>query len=192
MEQQPPLFDAPTPPKPTTTQLVEALLFIAGEPVTVAQLAKAIEVPPDAIEAALEELQAQPGRGIRVQRLGEKLQLVSAPEATTTIERFLGVQASTRLSAAALETLAIIAYRQPITRAQIEAIRGVDSGGVVRALLARELIAEAGRLETVGRPILYAVTDMFLRQFGLTSLSELPPIDLPEIEPPETTPTSSS
>jgi len=184
---QPPPLDTTIPPKPTTAQLVEALLFVAGEPVTVAQLARALEVPPDAVEAALDVLRAQNERGTRVQRLEGKLQLVSAPEAAPAIERFLGVQASARLSAAALETLAIIAYRQPITRAQIDAIRGVDSGGVVRALLARELVAEAGRLDTVGRPILYAVTDQFLRQFGLTSLGELPPIDLPEItEAPST------
>lgn len=178
-----PTFNPSNPIVPTTVQLVEALLFVAGEAVTVAQLAKAIDVPPDAVEAALDELVAQQGRGIRVERLDGKVQLVSAAIAAPAIERFLGVQASTRLSAAALETLAIIAYRQPITRAQIDAIRGVDSGGVVRALLGREMIAEAGRLETVGRPILYAVTDQFLRQFGLTSLSELPPIELPEVEP---------
>lgn len=184
MDQQPRLLNIPATPRPTTTQLVEALLFVAGEPVTVAQLARALEVPPDAVEAALDELASQPGRGVCVQRLADRVQLVSVPGAGVVIERFLGVQASARLSAAALETLAIIAYRQPITRAQIDAIRGVDSGGVVRALLARELIAEAGRLETVGRPILYAVTDQFMRQFGLTNLAELPPIDLPSVAEP--------
>lgn len=178
MEQHP-LIDIPLPPVPTTMQLVEALLFVAGEPVTVAQLAKAAAVPPDAIEAALDALAAQTGRGLRVQRLGDRVQLVSVPEAAAAIERLLGVQASARLSAAALETLAIIAYRQPITRAQIEAVRGVDSGGVVRALLARDLITEAGRLETVGRPMLFAVTELFMRQFGLASLADLPPLDLP-------------
>lgn len=182
---QPRLLNVPVPalPKPSTIQLVEALLFVAEEPLTVAQLAKAIEAPADAVEAALEALAVQPARGIRVQRLGEQIQLVSAPEATWAIERLLGVQTRARLSAAALETLAIIAYRQPITKAQIEAIRGVDSGGVVRALLARELIAETGRLETVGRPIVYVVTDQFMHQFGLTSLRELPPIDLPVVAP---------
>jgi segregation and condensation protein B len=168
---------------PTLAQLVESLLFVAGEPVTIGQLAKALDTQPAGVEAALVELMAVPGRGIRVQRLGDKVQLVSAPEAAPAIERFLGVQANTRLSAAALETLAIIAYRQPITRAQIEAIRGVDSGGVVRALLGRDLIAEAGRLETVGRPILYAVTDVFMQQFGLTSLDDLPPLELPPVVP---------
>jgi segregation and condensation protein B len=119
---------------------------------------------------------------VRVQRSGDHVQLVSAPESAAVVERFLGIGPQPRPSTAALETLAIIAYRQPITRAQIEAIRGVDSSGVVRALLVRELIAEAGRLETVGRPILYATTPEFLRQFGLSSLAELPEIELPKKE----------
>ena len=162
----------------TIVQLVESLLFVAGEPVTVVQLAKALEVMPDAVEAALEKLSALcTERGIHVQRMADRVQLVSAPAAAEVIERFLSVQANPRLSTAALETLAIVAYRQPITRAQIEVIRGVDSGGVIRALLRRELIAEVGRLELVGRPILYATTDTFLRQFGLMRLADLPSLE---------------
>jgi segregation and condensation protein B len=111
------------------------------------------------------------------------VQLVSAPDSARAVARFLGVQASGRLSPAALEVLAIIAYRQPLTRAQVDAIRGVDSSGTTRALLARDLIAEVGRLETVGRPILYATTPLFLQQFGLTSLADLPPMEMPS--PPE-------
>jgi segregation and condensation protein B len=177
------LIDIPLTPAPTTVQLIESLLFIAGEPVTVTQLAHTLELAPDAVEAALDQLAAAcRERGVRVQRQGENVQLVSAPEAAAAIERFLGIGPQPRPSAAALETLAIIAYRQPITRAQVEAIRGVDSSGVVRALLARDLIAEVGRLETVGRPILYATTPEFLRQFGLSSLEELPSLDLPEVE----------
>jgi segregation and condensation protein B len=187
MSEQPPLIDVPPLPKPTTVQLVESLLFVASEPVTVAELARALDVMPDAVEAALEEfIAAGASRGVRIQRMGDRVQLVSAPEAAAAIERLLGVQTSTRLSTAALETLAIIAYRQPLTRAQIEAVRGVDSGGVVRALLGRELIAEAGRLETAGRPILYVTTDVFLRQFGLSNLTELPSIDWPDTQTPET------
>lgn len=182
MDQQTYISVPPTP-SATTAQLIESVLFVASEPVPIAQLAKVLEVMPDAIEAALDELAAVPQRGVRVQRLGDQVQLVSAPEAAQVIERFLGVQSSARLSAAALETLAIIAYRQPITRAQIESIRGVDSGGVVRALLARDLVAEAGRLETVGRPILYAITEHFMAQFGLASLSDLPPLDLSDSVP---------
>jgi segregation and condensation protein B len=179
--EQTPLIDIPPTPAPTTVLLVESLLFIAGEPVTITQLAHALELSPDAIEAALEQLAAAcRERGVRVQRSGEGVQLVSAPEAAAVVARFLGVGPQPRLSAAALEALAIVAYRQPITRAQVEAIRGVDSSGVIRALLARDLIGEAGRLETVGRPILYATTGEFLRQFGLDSLAQLPSIELPE------------
>src|SRR5262245_3246196 len=183
--EQPPLIDIPPTPTPTTILLVESLLFIAGEPVSVTQLAHALELPHDAIEAALEQLAAAcRERGVRVQRSGEGVQLVSAPEAATVIALFLGLGPPPRLSAAALEALAIVAYRQPITRAQVETIRGVDSSGVIRVLLARELIAEAGRLETVGRPILYATTGELLPQFGLGSLAELPPIELPEVAEP--------
>jgi segregation and condensation protein B len=181
--EQPSLIDVPLAPSPTTVQLIESLLFIAGEPITITQLAHVLELAPDAVEAALETLAAAcRERGVRVQRQGESVQFVSAPEAAAAIERFLGFGPPPRPSAAALETLAIVAYRQPITRAQVEAIRGVDSSGVIRALLARDLIAEAGRLETIGRPILYATTVEFLRQFGLASLAELPPLDLPEVQ----------
>lgn len=176
---QPPLF--PPLPTPSLLQLIEAVLFIAGEPVTLEQLNRVLEVSPEQIEAAIEELSASYAqRGIRLQRHGDQLMLVSAPEAAPVIRRFLGSQNGQRLSHAALETLAIIAYRQPITRAQIESIRGVDSSAALRALLARDLICEVGRLETLGRPILYATTPTFLQQFGLTSLADLPPIDLPE------------
>ena len=173
-----PNLSSPSPP-PTARQLIESLLFVAGEPVTVAQLARATTLQLDTVELALAELTAACyERGVRVQREGERVQLVSAPAAAPVIARFLGVEASSRLSPAALEVLAITAYRQPLTRAQIEAIRGVDSSGVIRALLARDLIAEAGRVETVGRPILYTTTTNFLRQFGLTKLADLPPVDL--------------
>lgn len=180
---------APTPSEPqlvtaqaplSTRQVIESLLFVAGEPITVVQLARTLQLPADTVETALAQLTEEyRERGIRLQRHGDTIQLVSAPEAALAVARFLGVQATTRLSAAALEVLAIIAYRQPLTRAQIEVIRGVDSSGVIRALLARELIADVGRLETVGRPILYATTPAFLRQFGLTSLEDLPPLDIP-------------
>jgi segregation and condensation protein B len=167
---------------PSSALLIESLLFVAAEPVAVRHLAKVLELPADAVEEALAALHASyHGRGIRLQRQGDRVQLVSAPEAAALIARFLGVQASTRLSTAALEVLAIIAYRQPLTRAQVEAIRGVDSSGIIRQLLARDLIAEAGRLDAVGRPILYATTPLFLQQFGLTTLDELPTIALPEL-----------
>lgn len=179
-----PLLPAMPPPAPTPSlvQLVESLLFVAGEPVAIADLVRVLEVPLAEVEAALLRLAAAyQERGIRLQRHGDRVQLVSAPEAARVVGRFLGVQASGRLSSAALEVLAIIAYRQPLTRAEIEQIRGVDSSGTVRALLARDLITEAGRRETVGRPILYATTPVFLQQFGLTSLAELPTLELPAL-----------
>ncbi|RRR72572.1 MAG: SMC-Scp complex subunit ScpB [Candidatus Viridilinea halotolerans] len=180
LPEQPTLPAMPPPlPQPSLGQLVESLLFVAGEPVTVRQLAQTLEVDEAALRVALDELAAlYVGRGVRLQRHGDQVQLVSAPESAAALARFLGVQTSGRLSSAALEVLAIIAYRQPLTRAQVDAVRGVDSSGTVRALLARDLICEAGRLETLGRPILYATTPTFLQQFGLGSLAELPPMDL--------------
>ncbi len=165
----------------TPEQLIESLLFVAGEPVAVGQLASVLELSEEVVGVAIDELaRACAERGVRLQRHGNHVQLVSAPEAAQVIRRFLGVQAAARLSMAALEVLAIIAYRQPVTRAQVEAIRGVDSSGIIRSLLARELIVEAGRMESIGRPILYATTATFLQQFGLGSLKDLPMTDLLE------------
>jgi len=158
--------------------LVEALLFAAPQPVTVEQLAAVLQLKPEEVETVLTRLEAQlQGRGLRLQRHRDALQLTTAPAAAPFIERLAGAEVTLRLSQAALETLAIIAYAQPITRPQIEAIRGVGSDSVVRTLLSAGLIAEVGRAETVGRPILYGTTAEFLQQFGLTSLSELPPLE---------------
>lgn len=158
--------------------LTEALLFVAGEPTPVGRLATALAVAPERVEAALERLvQGCEGRGMRLQRHKDAVQLVSAPEAADAIETFLGLDLTTRLSRAALETLAIIAYRQPVTRPQIDAIRGVNSDGVMRTLLNRGLIEEVGRLEQAGRPILYGTTFEFLQYFGLSGLAELPPLE---------------
>ena len=156
---------------------VESLLFVADGPVSVGRLAEALEVPPGRIERALEDLTAAyDGRGLRLQRVGGRIQLVTAPEAASFVERFLGLEASTRLSQAALETLAIIAYRQPITRPEIDIIRGVNSDSVLRTLLSVGLIEDVGRALTVGRPILYSTTFEFLQHFGLSGLDELPPL----------------
>ena len=155
--------------------LLESLLFVADRPVTVENLATALEVSSEEVESALQALQEEyQARGIRLQYKGERIQLVSAPEAGPYIERFLGLEISGRLSSAALEALSIVAYRQPVTRAQVEAIRGVNSDSVLRSLVRRGLLEELGRAETVGRPILYGTTFEFLQQFGLTSLQELP------------------
>jgi segregation and condensation protein B len=159
--------------------LCEALLFVAAAPTAAADLAKAIGVEIAAVADALEHLDAtlrESGSGLRVLRHGDRYALTSAPAAARVIARFLGLHRTERLSAAALETLAIIAYRGPATRGEIEAIRGVDSSGVVQTLLARELVEAVGRRNTVGAPIEYAVTPTFLRHFGLGSLNELPPL----------------
>jgi len=154
---------------------LESLLFVADGPVSVGRLAEALESTPGQVERALADLEAAcAGRGLRLQRAGTRVQLITAPEAAPCIERFLGLGARTRLSRAALETLAIVAYRHPITRPEIEAIRGVSSDSVLRTLLGVGLIEEVGRAPTVGRPILYGTTFEFLQHFGLRSMDELP------------------
>lgn len=157
-------------------QLVESLLFVAAEPVPLRDLARTLALPMDTIESVIEQLMGEyRTRGIRILRHNDHVQLVSAPEAAAVIERFLGVQHSApRLSNAALETLAIVAYKQPLTRSGIEAIRGVDCSGPLRTLLQRGLIAEVGRVPAVGRPVLYGTTEEFLKQFGLSSVAHLP------------------
>lgn len=161
---------------------LEALLFVAAEPVSAAQLAAALDLSVPEVEAGLRDLASSlDGRGLRLLQHGGQVQLTSAPQAAELIERFLGLEATSRLSRAALETLSIIAYQQPVTRPQIEAVRGVSSDGVLRSLLSKGLVQEAGRAEGPGRPILYCTTPDFLRYFGLSSLAELPPLDLPEL-----------
>jgi segregation and condensation protein B len=159
--------------------VVEGLLFVADEPVAVGQLAQTVDATIEEVEAALTTLSEQyEGRGIRLQRGGNRVQMVSAPETASYIERFLGLELSSKLSTAALETLTIVAYQQPVTRADIEAIRGVNSDSVLRSLSSKGLIEELGRLDTVGRPIIYGTTFEFLQFFGLDDLDELPDLDL--------------
>ncbi len=161
---------------------IEALLFVASFKVTVNQLAEALEKKPEEVELALQTLERiyQDERGLRLQRHAGRLQLTTAPELAPLIERFLGLEATSKLSRAALEALSIIAYRQPITRPGVDAIRGVSSDGVMKNLLSKGLIEEIGRSEGPGRPIIFGTTEDFLHYFGLTSLKELPP--LPEEE----------
>lgn len=169
----------PLPDSLSLEALVESLLFVAEEAVPVARLAEALEVRPAQVEAALETLTRHyAGRGISLQRIKDRLQLTSAPAAAERVQRFLGLAASAPLSKAALETLAIIAYQQPVTRPQVEAIRGVNSDSVIKNLLSKGLIEEAGRTEGPGRPVLYVTTPEFLQHFGLTSLEDLPPLNL--------------
>jgi segregation and condensation protein B len=164
-------------------RLVEALLFVADEPVSVPDLCTALQVPAEAVQEAVDWLIADmPRRGIGVVRAGMRVQLVTIPEAASSVERFLGLDRSARLSPAAMETVAVIAYRQPITRAQVEAIRGVNSDGVIRTLRARNLIETVGQLEQAGRPELLGTTFEFLRYLGLDSLDRLP--RMPDLEEP--------
>jgi len=157
---------------------VESLLFVADAPASIGRLAEALEATPGQVERALADLEATyAGRGLRLQRAGSRVQLITAPEVAPCIERFLGLEAHRRLSRAALETLAIVAYRQPVTRPEIETIRGVSSDSVLRTLLGFGLIEGVGRAPTVGRPILYGTTFEFLQHFGLRSLDELPSLD---------------
>jgi segregation and condensation protein B len=160
------------------TVLVESLLFAAGRPVPLDELARALEAQLEEVAETLNRLEhALTERGIQLQRHGDTVQLVTHPSAAPYVRRLLGLAATGRLSTAALETLAIVAYRQPVTRAQIEAIRGVNSDHALSVLQARGLVQEVGRLETVGRPVLYGTTIEFLQTFGLRSLDELPRVD---------------
>ena len=159
--------------------LLESLLFVAPAPTPVARLAQVLGTTEELLEPALAQLAAgyiDARRGLRLLRKGDRVHLTTAPEAAPHIERFLGLDLSSKLSPAALETLAVIAYRQPLTRAGNEAIRGVSCDGVLRTLITRELVEPVGRLEQAGRPFLYSTTVQFLQYFGLESLNHLPPL----------------
>lgn len=156
--------------------LVEALLLVAHEPPTIDELAAGAEVPSEEIERALTWLEQQDGRGWVIQRHGRRIHIATAPRFADKIRMFLGLDREARLSSASLETLAIVAYQQPVTRSEIEKIRGVDSSGVLAKLHARALIEPVARLATVGNPIQYGTTADFLNHFGLRSLADLPPL----------------
>ena len=165
----------------TTIARIEALLFVAAGAVLPTQLATALELPLRVIDHNLEVLEqrlASNSHGLRLQRHHGRVQLTTSPDFAMEIERFLGLESSNRLSRAALETLAIIAYQQPVTRPEIDAVRGVSSDGVLKSLLSKGLIQEIGRAERPGRPILYTTTSDFLQHFGLNSLEELPPLSI--------------
>lgn len=160
--------------------VIEALLFVSSSPVSLNQIAAALEISPSRVEEAIHELDRRlhatdAPSYIRLQKHQGRFQLTTAPEIATFVEKFLGLETSSRLTQAALETLAVIAYRQPITRPQIDSIRGVNSDSVLRSLLSKGLIQEVGRAEAPGRPILYAVTTEFLQHFGFSSIEQLPP-----------------
>ncbi len=160
--------------------IIESILFVADEPVEAQVIARLAGRPVDEVSLAIDRLaEANQGRGLRIQRTGSAAQMVTAPEATSYVEQFLGVDEHQRLSHAALETLAIIAYRQPVSRPALEAIRGVNCDRALASLTMRGLVAEVGRATTPGRPYLYGTTFRFLEHFGLEKPEDLPP--LPEI-----------
>ena len=162
--------------------LVEAILFVSPEPISAAQISTLLELTPREVKNALEELESHyEGRGIRLQYHKKKIQITSAPEAAPILESMLELETTSTLSQAALETLSIVAYQQPITRPMIDSIRGVNSDGVLRTLLNKGLIDDVGRADGPGRPILYSTTTEFLKHFGLSSYEELPPLDFEEI-----------
>jgi len=175
-----------TPEKTNKDSLarIEAVLFVAASPITPSQIADTLDLPAREVEQGLEQLvQHYAGRGLAIQSYGGKYQMTTAAEMAADVEKFLGLELTTRLSRAAIETMAIIAYRQPITRPGIDAIRGVSSDGVIKSLLSRGLIQEVGRAEGPGRPILFSTTVDFLQHFGLNSLDQLPPYEEEELEP---------
>jgi segregation and condensation protein B len=157
---------------------VEALLFIAERPLSTAEVAELGGVPRLQAEGALTALAHRlevDRRGLRVQRHDDTWQLVTAPEVGQRLAAY-AAREEARLSPAALEALAVVAYRQPCTRGDVERVRGVDSDYVIRSLLHRRLVAEIGRRDTPGRPVLFGTTFTFLERFGLTSLDDLPPL----------------
>jgi segregation and condensation protein B len=166
------------PPIALTEAGLEALLFVAERPLRRREIAALAGSDTATVDALLGDLEVTlRERGIRLLIDGDQVELATAPEAGALVARYVGADA-VRLSPASLETLAIVAYRQPVTRGAIERIRGVDSDYTVRSLLHRRLIVELGRSEAPGRPFLYGTGFDFLERFGLTSLEELPPLDV--------------
>ena len=170
-------------------KIIEAILFVSGEPVQLGAVARALEVTELEVSAAADELASDYNynrRGICLKRFGSHIQLSTRPDYAPQIEKLLQPIQKQSLSQAALETLAVVAYKQPVTRLDIEAVRGVKCDYSVQSLMNKGLIEEVGRKETLGRPILYGTTDAFLSHFGLTSLEDLPqPPESPQDSPAE-------
>ncbi len=162
--------------------VVEAILFVSNEPVSRAKLLEVFEereraAAAEALDAVIERYREDPARGVMVDEVAGGLRLVSRPDLHGYLRRFFEITGTNKLSMPALESLAIIAYRQPVTAPEIQELRGVNSSGVLKTLLERRLIRIAGRKEVVGKPFLYATTREFLQHFGLRSLKELPPLE---------------
>ena len=155
---------------------MEAMLFAAGDPMTPERLSELLDIPIEHVQAMLRELQEdmeQPGRGLCLMQVASGYQICTKPELAAVVEK-LAAHQDPKLSPAAMETLSIIAFKQPVTGLEVEYIRGVQSDGVINTLIERRLIKEVGRKDTIGRPILFGTTDEFLGCFGLNSLEELP------------------
>jgi len=161
-----------------------ALLFAAAGPLNPSDAARLLDISPERLDEVCAVLDRDPPVGLALQRFADRLQLTTAPASAAVVERYLGSPPPVRLSRAALEALAVIAYRQPVTRGEIDAIRGVNSDSAVATLLGRGLVTEVGRRETVGRPALLGVTSECLQYLGLRSLEDLPP--LPDQTPDQT------
>ena len=164
---------------------IEGLLFVSSGLVSVYQLSKTLEIKESEVESHLIELEKhykEFGHGLRLMRVKSKVQLTTDPAISRSVEDFLGLQDPSTLSQAALETLAIVAYKQPVTRPQVDVVRGVNSDSVMRSLLSKGLIEELGRAETPGRPIYYGTSATFLQYFGLMSIDELPFVDFNALE----------
>ncbi len=164
---------------------IEALLFVSSGLVSIYQLSKALEITESEVESYLSDLETHykmDGHGLRLMRVKTRVQLTTAPAFSKTVETFLGLEITSTLSQAALEALAIVAYKQPITRPEVDVIRGVNSDSVMRTLLSKGLIEELGRADTPGRPIYYGTSSEFLQFFGLETIEALPFIDFDELE----------
>lgn len=177
--------------EPTLAARIEAILFVAPLPVTKNQLATTLELSLSQVENGLEQLcqfykQNPADCGLRLQIHKDRYQLTTAPFASDDIEKFLGLESKVNLSHAALETLSIILFFQPVTRPKIDSIRGVNSDGVLKSLLRKGLIQEEGRTDTPGRPILYGTTPELLQHFGINTLEELPKVEFEDVKPVET------
>lgn len=167
--------------KPKIKSAIESLLFVSGEPLTIKDLSNTLDVSIKVIKKILDEMlneYEEEKRGIKLISINGEFQLVTKAENSDYIQKLLRKNKRQSLSQASLESLAIIAYKQPITRVDIDEIRGVKSESALQRLLEKDLIKEVGRLEVPGRPILFGTTDEFLRQFGLKELNELPSLDL--------------
>ena len=173
-----PAAPEPQPPIELTEAALEALLFVAEKPLTRREIGALAGTDRATVDARLGDLEVSlRDRGIRLLIDGDRVELATAPEGGALVARYVGADA-VRLSPASLETLAIVAYRQPVTKSAVERIRGVDSDYTMRTLLHRRFIVELGRSEAPGRPFLYGTGFEFLERFGLTSLDEMPPLDL--------------